>query len=861
MTCLDDDTVLGLVEGRLAPPVLATVDEHLDACASCRDVVTQVARSLSPARTLERGETVGRYVIGDLVGAGAMGRVYSAWEPELDRRVALKLLTATDPDARDRVIREAKAMAKLDHPNVVGVHEVGTADNAVYVAMELVEGDTLRAYSSTPHPWRETAALLADIARGLAAVHAAGVIHRDVKPDNIVVGRDHRARLADFGLARAGSSPSSPSPTLAAGSIDTPAASTSLAGTPAYMAPEVADGGSATAASDQFSFGVTAYEALSGARPFPASTFSALRAAYRSSTIAPLRDVPSWLDAAVRRCLSVDPAARFPSLVDFADVVTRGLHARSGPRLLIGGIAVAALLASGATYLALRQPAAGPACAAGAAEIASTWNATTRRQLAHLGEPALRALDQWTSAWAIERNTTCRASEYEPSAMTAARNRCLDRRREEAAALIAALARVNAGASDVSRSSTPAATAPGASGATSSTSSGASPDSTARGASGASDASGASGAYSLLDTLAALPSPEDCAAAASDPADPIPIDKARAAIVLGVQRDLAALRATLALGDARPILDASATLVETARSSQHAPTLAEAELLHADALRATSQLDAAVDAVRAAAADAERGHADQLAARIWLARVAIAGDRRDLASADDLIAIASGAIDRAGAPERLVATLLKHRGLVAYNRGALDDARRLLTEAHAMLADMSTKVAPIDTLAVDAALTKARTATDTSGATTTGARAVTTTGATTTGAPAATATGPTTTGAPAVTTTGGTTTGAPSEVTTTGAPAVTSDALAVTTDLGATIERIAVESALGSVERAAGNLDAAESWHQRAYDADRALRGEVHPDIARDLHNLAGVARLRGDLALAFERYSQALAI
>jgi len=131
VTCLDDDTVLGLVEGRLGD--LAAIDDHLDTCSACRDVVAQVARVQSPARVLERGTAVGRYVIGDVIGSGAMGRVYSAWEPELDRRVALKVLH--DDTSRARIVREAQAMAKLDHPNVIGVHEVGATDHGVFVAM------------------------------------------------------------------------------------------------------------------------------------------------------------------------------------------------------------------------------------------------------------------------------------------------------------------------------------------------------------------------------------------------------------------------------------------------------------------------------------------------------------------------------------------------------------------------------------------------------------------------------------------------------------------------------------------------------------------------------------------------------
>lgn len=288
------------------------------------------------------------------------------------------------------------------------------------------------------------------------------------------------------------------------------------------------------------------------------------------------------------------------------------------------------------------------------------------------------------------------------------------------------------------------------------------------------------------------------------------------------------MRATLALGDARPVLDAAAALVDTARSARHAPTLAEAELLHADVLRATSQLDAAVDAVRSAAANAERGHADQLSARIWLARVAIAGDRRDLASADDLIAIASGAIDRAGSSRRLVATLYKHRGLVAYNRGNHDEARALLQTAHEMLSAAESRA-------------------------TRGAASVLASSA---------SSAPTATTAPvALESSTPTSTKPPVSELHPRATITTNPPEPVSADFATTIERIAVESALGSVERAAGDLDSAEQWHQRALDADRALRGDVHPDIARDLHNLAGVSRLRGDLALAFERYSKALEI
>ena len=700
MTCLDDEIVLGLIEGRLDPRALAGVDEHLDTCASCRDVVTYSAHAR--AQHLDRGHTLGRYVVGDLLGAGAMGRVYSAWEPELDRRVAIKILQNDAPGARERLLREAQAMARLDHPNVVGVHEVGRSEHGVYVAMDLVDGETLRTWAERENSWRQIARVLADVARGLAAVHAAGVLHRDVKPDNVIVGTDGRARIGDFGLARS-------TPTPPPDGNAPVATGTSVAGTPAYMAPEVLRGGSATAASDQFGFGVTAYEMIAGRRPFEGRTWSELARAIEQGSIAKLR-VPGWLDATIRRCLAVDPAKRFPSMTAVADAL-------QPPRRRAPWIAAAAgvaLLASTATWLALRTDDAGPSCNLGASEIAAIANKPLT-----VDAPARAAIDRWAASWSTARDTVCRAATHEPAAVIATRERCLDRRRSELAALL--------------------------------------------------DRVGTYGATPerLADALAAL-SPADCASLPLGAADPVPLDPQKAAIVRVVESELPAVRAAIALGDARPIAQQLTTLVERARASGHAPTLAEVLILYAEAARSLSNLPEAALAARDAAAAAERGHDDLAAARAWVERTTIAGDRRDLTAADDLAAIAAAAIDRAGAPRQLVAKLLRIRGLVAFNRGKLDEARKLLREARTLFAEIA------------------------------GERSVEVSG---------------------------------------------------------------VESSLGTVERAAGDFDAAERHHQLALDIDRQLRGDKHPDLARDLHNLAGVARSREQLARALELYHQALAI
>ena len=710
--CLDDETVLGLIEGRLAAGELASIDDHLDTCASCRDVVTHVARTR--ARVLERGFSLGRYVVGDLLGAGAMGRVYSAWEPELDRRVAIKVLQDDAPGARERLVREAQAMARLDHPNVVGVHEVGTSEHGVYVAMDLVDGETLRAWAAHAPSWRQLARVLADLARGLAAVHAAGVLHRDVKPDNVIVGADGRARIGDFGLARSGPAPST-GPDHGAIAIGTP--KTAVAGTPAYMAPEVLGGGSATEASDQFGFGVTAYEVIAGTRPFEGRTWSELSRAIETGSPGRLRDVPGWLDAAIRRCLAVEPARRWPSMTALADALDDGARRRK-PAVWIAAAAGAALVASTATFFAVRDDhASGPSCEVGT-QIATTWN-PTRRAALKVDAPSLAAIDRWAAAWSTSRASVCRAAGAEPAAVIAARERCLDRRRAELEAL---LARVGTYTATPER---------------------------------------------LADALAALP-PSECTTLALGTADPLPLDPQRAVIVRVIEQALPEVRAAIALGDARPVAPTIATLVERARASHHAPTLAEVLLLQAEAARALSLLPEAAIAARDAAAAAERGHDDLAAARAWVERTTVAGDRRDLAAAEDLAAMTSAAIDRAGEPPHLVARLLRIRGLVAFNRGQFDDARAFLDEARRLFAAIA------------------------------GERSVEVSG---------------------------------------------------------------VESSLGSVARAAGDLDAAERHHQRAFEIDRELRGDTHPDLARDLHNLAGIERLRDNLTGALALYNRALAI
>ncbi|MBA3545732.1 MAG: serine/threonine protein kinase, partial [Nannocystis sp.] len=290
---------------------------------------------------------LGRYSVLRRIGAGGMGVVYLGYDGELDRKVALKLLRLRSADADGhasaRLVREARALARVDHPHVIAVHEVGSHEGAVFLAMDLVEGVSLEAWQrERPRPWRALVEIYIQAGRGLAAAHAAGVIHRDFKPANVLIGDDgrggHRARVVDFGLARAaGEQGDEVGPTtnesrsLAGdGALVHPegtlgsalTATGALLGTPAYMAPEQLLGGRADARSDQFSFALGLHEALCGQRAFAGDSVDALRVAVLAGHRRPLgadRRAPRWLHRILDRALELAPERRHPSMQALLD--------------------------------------------------------------------------------------------------------------------------------------------------------------------------------------------------------------------------------------------------------------------------------------------------------------------------------------------------------------------------------------------------------------------------------------------------------------------------------------------------------------------------------------------------------------
>ena len=406
-------------------------------------------------------ERIGRFRILDRLGAGGMGVVYSAYDPELDRKVALKLLlpdlaedASRGSTGTSRLQREAQAMARLNHPNVVTVHEVGKYEEQVFVAMEFVDGTTLRQWARESRHWQEVVRVYCDAAEGLEAAHAAGIVHRDFKPDNVMLGEDGRVRVMDFGLSRSDRS----APTLddVGPTDDQPATLTqtgAIMGTPAYMAPEQHNASPTTAASDQFAFCVSLWEALTGVRPFAGRTYGELAANVVSGRIqAPpgSATAPRRIFDALRTGLATNPEHRFSSMSALVATL-RVSPFRTLRRVGLGFAAVS--LAASAVYVGTRPEALEVgACDDAGAPLRDFWEGKRASVEAALLRPdAPYAAATWSSVdrmlgayvddWARASEAHCTAQLVESaSAATLERQaQCLASRRSAVEELAAVL--------------------------------------------------------------------------------------------------------------------------------------------------------------------------------------------------------------------------------------------------------------------------------------------------------------------------------------------------------------------------------------------------------------------------------------
>jgi len=332
----------------LRDPTTTHDDDSPDA-SLVRRVGPQVRRSVSRYRVLER------------VAAGSMGVVYRAKDRHLGRDVALKVLRLDgrhqrrdESVVRARFVQEARAMARLSHPNVVPIYAIETAGGHLVIAMEYVPGQTLAEWLQVPRPWTEIVEVMLEAGEGLAAAHAAGAVHRDFKPHNVLVGDDGRVRVTDFGLALVRGEPDEDTIDEA---CDPPSGDplhsltrTGMSvGTPAYMAPEQHCGRSIDPRSDQFAFCATLYEALYGTRPFRGRDAMELSLAKRRLRLCrPPRPVrlPGWLTAVVRRGLAAQPEDRFDSMRALLDAL-RGSRRPRTTLAVVGGAMIGVLVGAG----------------------------------------------------------------------------------------------------------------------------------------------------------------------------------------------------------------------------------------------------------------------------------------------------------------------------------------------------------------------------------------------------------------------------------------------------------------------------------------------------------------------------------
>ncbi|HEY5949921.1 MAG TPA: serine/threonine-protein kinase [Kofleriaceae bacterium] len=465
MQCPDDNILAAMVEQNLDPAHFAEVEIHIDTCEHCRKIVaaaitgkTLAVGTPAPDEAEVFASIVdvtigGRYVIEAVLGRGGMGTVYLARDQSLNRDVAIKLHRAGS--GNDRLQREAIAMAKLAHPNVVTVFEIGSVDDRLYVAMEYVRGETLRDWlTSKPRSWRSVIEMLLQSGAGLVAAHAAGLIHRDFKPENVLVGEDGRPRVSDFGLARHGAGRDAKPDGGFAGSMTQSGA---ILGTPAYMAPEQLAGDQVDARCDQFAFCVVAWESLFGKRPFAGNTLAALEdAIHRQDIQRPARsDVPQRVRDVIERGFAVKASDRYADMPALLAALRSAALPRT-KRYLAVGLATAALVGggavAGASLLGARRHAA--ECDAAAAEM-HVFDWTKREQIrmrfiatgapnaAVAFEHAAKVLDKYSGLLGEQAHALCMDSS-EPLTLVAARRACLAERKSELAALVGELAKPDA---------------------------------------------------------------------------------------------------------------------------------------------------------------------------------------------------------------------------------------------------------------------------------------------------------------------------------------------------------------------------------------------------------------------------------
>jgi eukaryotic-like serine/threonine-protein kinase len=613
------------------------------------------------ASSIERGEALDRYVILDRLGAGGMGEVFSAWDPVLDRKVAVKVLrpdfegSELGEELKHRLLLEAQSLAKLSHPNVVTVHDVGLAGDRVFLAMEFAEGRTLKQWleQKPPPTWQAMLEVFLAAGEGLAAAHAQGITHRDFKPDNVVVGSEGRVRVMDFGLAhgQAKSQKKKATDEPARRSITGPGA---MLGTPAYMSLEALHGQQTDFRSDEFGFCVALYEAFYGYRPFEGASPGALAVEIQQNKVrSPPRGtkVPSRIHQLLLKGMRADPQERFQTM--------RALLVQLGRRrstkeqsLALGSIATLAVLAAGLTLLASYR--ARTRCAEFETRLSSVWDPSVKQAVRKSFEATQKPwaaaawrdvelrLDEYSAQWLTMRRAACEGSLERNDEQLGQEIVCLSRRLSDLEATTQLFAHAD---SDV--------------------------------------------VERAVSTAGALPPLSSCRQLT-------PVVK-RTAEGESTRAQLSAVKARIDGGKYADALALASELAAKAGASNDLTTYAEARLWMAIGKMRTGDAKAADTLVEESILAAETAQDDELQARGWVERIGFAALGASPQEADRWVRFARAAIDRVGKPPELEASFANNQGVLAYYRGqygvaveahqrALALRRELLGEKHPLVA-------------------------------------------------------------------------------------------------------------------------------------------------------------------------------
>jgi tetratricopeptide (TPR) repeat protein len=702
-TCPDETFIASFFEGAVSPAEEAEFRAHVAGCEECRLLVAETTKSLRddsppppnvliaserPSQaalgevSLGRGGTFGRYLIVGVVGAGAMGVVYASYDPDLDRKVALKLLRPREAGPDDtigqekRLLREAQAMARLQHENVVAVYEAGTIDGQVFLAMEFVAGMSLGAWQkAATRSWQETLTAYLGAGRGLAAAHAAGLVHRDFKPDNVLVsgsGAALRVRVTDFGLARAersgaGDTPgrSQHVPLAGASTLDLSQAGV-VVGTPAYMAPEQLAGEVSDARSDQFSYAVALHEALYGIRPFPGETPEEVSTAAREGRIASPprpprgtrvpreRRVPNHLRQAIVRALSPDPKARFASMTEMlAALSPDGRRGRRRAALIASAAALGVIaIAVSVGYREARREET-QVCGGVAHKLEGVWDAPRKHEVeaafrataAPFAGDALKSveqrLDDYARRWTALRRDACEDTLLRHEATDRSmslRYACLDDRLQKSAALVSLFTEADAKIVE-----------------------------------------------HAVDAVESLPTLDGCdnveaLAAASHPVPAASIEKEVTAVRAEVDRASALERA----GKYREGKDEATAALARAHELAYAP-------LEAEALLVTGRLEGQLadektgETLLEAASVAGTLGDDETEVRAFVARAYFVGYRQShFASGERWLRYAQTPLARLGTPDAIEAERVETLGIIEWSEGKLEPALADLEKARGL---------------------------------------------------------------------------------------------------------------------------------------------------------------------------------